>query len=30
MFLADASLVWLAELHPAGTVFTLDGDFRGN
>ncbi len=28
MSLADACLVRLAELHPDGTVFTLDGDFR--
>ena len=28
MSLADACLVRLAELHPGGTVFTLDGDFR--
>jgi len=30
MFVADASLVWLAELHPASTVFKLDGDFKDN
>jgi len=28
MSLADACLVRLAELHPGGVVFTLDGDFR--
>lgn len=28
MSLADACLVRLAELHPAGEVFTLDADFR--
>lgn len=28
MALADACLVRLAELHPAGRVFTFDGDFR--
>jgi predicted nucleic acid-binding protein len=28
MSLADACLVRLAELHPGGAVFTLDGDFR--
>jgi predicted nucleic acid-binding protein len=28
MSLADACLVRLAELHPAGRVFTFDGDFR--
>ncbi len=28
MSLADACLVRLAELHPGGTIFTLDADFR--
>ena len=28
MSLADACLVRLAEIHPGGTVFTLDADFR--
>jgi predicted nucleic acid-binding protein len=28
MSLADACLVRLAELHPGGTVLTLDADFR--
>ena len=28
MSLADACLVRLSELHPAGEVFTLDSDFR--
>lgn len=28
MSLADACLVRLAEVHPGGTVFTLDADFR--
>ena len=28
MSLADACLVRLAEIHPAGEVFTLDSDFR--
>ncbi len=28
MSLADACLVRLAEMHPAGHVFTLDSDFR--
>ncbi len=28
MSLADACLVRLSELHPGGTVFTLDADFR--
>ncbi len=28
MSLADACLVRLAELHPGGVVFTLDGDFH--
>jgi len=28
MSLADACLVRLAEMHPGGTVFTLDADFR--
>lgn len=28
MSLADACLVRLSELHPGGTVFTFDGDFR--
>ncbi len=28
MSLADACLVRLAEMHPGGQVFTLDGDFR--
>jgi predicted nucleic acid-binding protein len=28
MSLADACLVRLSEIHPAGEVFTLDSDFR--
>ena len=28
MSLADACLVRLSEIHPAGQVFTLDSDFR--
>lgn len=28
MSLADACLVRLSEMHPAGKVFTLDSDFR--
>ena len=28
MSLADACLVWLAELHAGAKVFTLDADFR--
>jgi predicted nucleic acid-binding protein len=28
MSLADASLVRLAELHPGGSIFTLDSHFR--
>lgn len=28
MSLADACLVRLAEMHPGGTIFTLDTDFR--
>jgi predicted nucleic acid-binding protein len=28
MSLVDACLVRMAEMHPGGTIFTLDADFR--